>query len=196
MKITAANIIAKVKYATLFAITYIDRKGEERQWHLVSRNEQPKCISGDIRKVDATIIVPFHKKAKQLVVIKEFRIPVGKYHFGFPAGLLDPEEDLETAAARELKEETGLTLEKIYRKSPAIFSSPGISDETVAMVFAEVSGSPSNELNNASEEIDILLLDRKETRELMARRDLVFGSRAWLVMDAFVNFGEDYLTAV
>jgi ADP-ribose pyrophosphatase len=38
------------------------------------------------------------------------------------------------------------------------------------------------------------LMDRQEIRELLERRDIVFGARAWLVMDAFARMGEGYLT--
>jgi len=196
MKITAATVIAKVKHATLFSVSYIDRHGTEKQWHLVSRKKRPKCIGGNIHRADATIIIPYHPQTDQLVVIREFRIPLGDYQYGFPAGLLDPDEDLKIAAARELKEETGFTLEKIYRHSPAIFSSAGITDESIAMVFAEVSGVPSNEHNKASEEIDIFMMDRKQIRVLLNSEDIIFGARSWLVMDAFANFGVDYLRAV
>jgi ADP-ribose pyrophosphatase len=112
----------------------------------------------------------------------------------FPAGLLDPGETLAAAAGRELREETGLDLVRVYRHSPAIFSSAGITDETVVMVFAEVEGMPSIRHNTASEDIEVLLLDRQDVQALLCRPDTVFSARAWLVMDAFFRLGEDYLT--
>jgi ADP-ribose pyrophosphatase len=30
--------------------------------------------------------------------------------------------------------------------------------------------------------------------DLLRRKDIIFGARAWLVMDAFVRMGKDYLT--
>jgi ADP-ribose pyrophosphatase len=62
------------------------------------------------------------------------------------------------------------------------------------MVFAEVEGTPDTHCNEDSEEIDIFLMDRDEVRGLLHRRDIVFGARAWLVMEAFVTMGKDYLT--
>ena len=194
MKIIDAAIVTRRKFVSLFSITYLNRKGDTRQWDMVTREGQPKCISGDIRRPDAAIIVPYHHREEKLVVIKEFRIPVGGYQYGFPAGLLDPGEDLAVAAGRELFEETGLNLTRIYRHSPAIFSSAGITDEAIAMVFAEVDGTPSTLHNEGSEDIEVFLMDRDELRSLLARRDIVFGARAWLAMDAFVRFGRDYLT--
>lgn len=194
MKIINASIVTKLKFMTLFKVSYTDRKRKTKHWHMVSRSEQPKCITGENHRPDATIIVPYHKQKQKLVVIREFRVPVGGYMYGFPAGLLDPHEDLVLTAGRELHEETGLNLIRVYRNSPAIFSSAGIIDETIAMVFAEVDGTPSDHLNQDSEEIEIMLMDREEVRALLQRNDIFFGARAWLAMDAYVRMGTDYLT--
>ncbi len=192
MKIIDSTVVSKSKFVTLVAVTYEDQKGNTKRWHMVSRGEKPKCITGKIRRPDAAIIVPYHRRENKLVVIKEFRIPVGGYQYGFPAGLLDPGEDLASAAGRELHEETGLDMVRVTRYSPAIFSSAGITDEAIAMVFAEVEGTPGILHNEDSEDIQVFLMDRHEVRSLLDRSDIVFGARSWLVMDAFVRMGKEY----
>ncbi len=194
MKIIDSTVVSKSKFVTLVAVAYEDQRGNRKNWHMVSRVERPKCITGRIHRPDAAIIVPFHRQADKLVVIKEFRVPVGGYQYGFPAGLLDPGEDLAAAAGRELHEETGLDLVRVYRQSPAIFSSAGITDESIAVVFAEVEGRPDTRHNEDSEDIEVFMLDRDAVQDLLQRRDIVFGARAWLVMDAYVCLGSDYLT--
>jgi ADP-ribose pyrophosphatase len=194
MKIIDASIVAKLKFVTLFTVSYLDRKGRTRHWHMVGRGERPKCITADRERPDAAIIVPYHHRENKLVVIREYRVPVGDYQYGFPAGLLDPGEDLAITAGRELHEETGLDLVRVYRHSPAVFSSAGITDESIAMVFAEVVGTPGIRHNSDSEDIEIFLMDRQELQALLRRSDIVFGARAWLVMDAFVRMGPTYLT--
>jgi ADP-ribose pyrophosphatase len=193
MKIIDSNIVAKARFAALFAISYLDRKGNTKRWHMVSRDEQPKCITGRTRRPDAAIIVPYHRREQKLVVIREFRVPIGDYQYGFPAGLLDPGEDLAVAAGRELHEETGLDVVRVYRHSPAIFSSAGITDESIAMVFAEVAGTPSIHHNHDSEDIAVFLMERQQVRDLLQRRDIFFDARAWLAMDAYVRMGSAYL---
>jgi ADP-ribose pyrophosphatase len=193
MKIIDSGIVSKSKFVTVVAVRYEDRQGHPKNWHMVTRNDPPKCITGEIRQPDAAIIVPYHRLENKLVVIREFRIPVGDYQYGFPAGLLDPGEDLSTAAGRELHEETGLELVRVCRHSPAIFSSAGITDEAVAMVFAEVEGTPGTHHNEDSEEIEVFLMDREDVRQLLGRNGIVFGARSWLVMDAFVRMGKEYL---
>jgi ADP-ribose pyrophosphatase len=194
MKIIDSTVIKKSKFVNLVAVAYEDRKGNGKRWHMVTREAQPKCITGNIERPDATIIVPYHRRENKLVVIKEFRVPVGGYMVGFPAGLLDPDEAPETAAGRELHEETGLDLVRIYRHSPAVFSSAGITDEAISMVFAEVDGKPSRRLNEDSEDITVYLMDREAVQALVQRQDIAFGARAWLVMDAYSRFGRGYLT--
>jgi ADP-ribose pyrophosphatase len=194
MKIIDSTVITKTAFASLFAVSYRDRKGNTKRWHMVSRGEAPKCISGENRRPDAAIIVPYHRREQKLVVIREFRVPVGDYQYGFPAGLLDPGEDLAVAASRELNEETGLDLIRVYRHSPAIFSSAGITDEAISMVYAEVDGTPSIRHNHDSEDIEVFLMSREEVRDLLARTDIVFGARGWLAMDAYARMGAAYLT--
>ena len=194
MKIIDSTIVSKTKFVNLVAATYEDRRGNRKQWHMVSRKERPKCITGRTTHPDATIIVPFHRQANKLVVIKEFRVTVGGYQYGFPAGLLDPGESLSTAAGRELHEETGLTLVRIYRHSPAIFSSAGITDEAIAMVFAEVEGRPNTRYTADSEEIEVFMMGRGALKDLLLRANIAFDARAWLVMDAYLSMGKAYLT--
>jgi ADP-ribose pyrophosphatase len=195
MKILEAAIVTKLKFVTLFSVSYLDRKNKARDWHMVSRCETPKCVTGKIHQPDATIIVPYHREEQKLVVIKEFRVPVGDYMVGFPAGLIDPGEDIAITAGRELYEETGLELVNVYRHSPAVFSSAGITDEAISMVFVEVTGTPSIRNTSDSEDIAIFLMDRGEIRELLTRHDIVFGARAWLAMDAYVRMGSRYFAA-
>ena len=194
MKIIDSTVVNKGKFVTLVTVRYEDRRGNVKSWQMVSRKERPKCITGEIGRPDAAIIVPYHRQEEKLVVIREFRVPVGGYQYGFPAGLLDPGEELAVAAGRELHEETGLGLVRVYRHSPAIFSSAGITDEAIAMVFAEVEGMPGTRGNEDSEDIEVFLMDRNTVGELLQRDDIVFGARAWLVMDAFVRVGKGYLT--
>lgn len=194
MNIIDSTVVSKSKFVTLVAVAYEDQRGDRKRWHMVSRSEQPKCITASIQRPDAAIIVPYHRREGKLAVIKEFRVPVGGYQYGFPAGLLDPGEELAAAAGRELHEETGLELVRVYRHSPAIFSSAGITDEAVSVVFGEVDGTADTHNNQGSEDIEVFMMDREAVRDLLQRTDIVFDARAWLVMDAYVRLGNGYLT--
>ncbi|NQU66008.1 MAG: NUDIX hydrolase, partial [SAR324 cluster bacterium] len=78
-----------------------------------------------------------------MVVIEEFRVPLGGYQFGFPAGLVDEGETIQETTKRELFEETGLNVTAFLRESPPVYSTSGLSDESVVMVYVECDGEPS-----------------------------------------------------
>jgi len=126
---------------------------------------------------------------KKLVVTKEFRVPIWDFEYGFPAGLIDDGEDVETTVERELKEETGLELVKILHISTPVFSSAGLTDESCHMVLVEAQGQVSNKWLDKSEDIEVLLLDIKGIRELLAS-DKKIAAKAWGLLYHYAQTGE------
>lgn len=87
-------------------------------------------------------------------------------------------------------EETGLTLKRIIR--PSIFdtrTSPGITNERLSIMFAEVEGTPTNIHVEDSEDIEVYLLDRKEVSKIFKRREMI-DSKAALIMLRFAEDGK------
>lgn len=74
-------------------------------------------------------------KEKQLVLIKQFRTPVGAVIIEACAGLVNKGEKLIDAAKRELKEETGYDCGKIKQVLSA-YTSPGYSTEIIHYFIA------------------------------------------------------------
>ncbi|RLV50280.1 NUDIX hydrolase [Nocardioides mangrovicus] len=72
----------------------------------------------------------------RVVVLRQYRHPVGARLVELPAGLLDVAgEDPEDAARRELREEAGLAAEH-WEHLLTVYPSPGISSETHAIYLA------------------------------------------------------------
>ncbi len=189
MVIKDAKKLTDFRWLNLFAVRYTDRNGEDKTWQLATRAAQPKCMSGRFEPPDAVIIVPLHHSTAKLVITREYRVALGGYEYGFPAGLVDNGETPEAAACRELMEETGLTLTRVLRTSPAIYSSAGLTDESVAMVYVECDGEPTARHASSSEVIEVLLISRQEACRLCARTDLKFDAKAWLVISRFADDG-------
>ncbi|WP_435196286.1 NUDIX hydrolase [Natronomonas sp. EA1] len=59
-----------------------------------------------VTESESVVVLPFTPDG-DVVVIEEWRQAVGRVNFGLPAGTLDGDEELTTAAHRELEEETG-----------------------------------------------------------------------------------------
>ena len=190
IKIIKSQKLTRQKWLNLFDVKFIDKNGDEKSWQLASREKEPKCVTGDFKKPDAVIIVPFHKDRKKVVMTKEYRVPLGDWEYGFPAGLVDEGETVHEAARRELKEEAGLHITRFVKMSPPIYSSAGMTDESVAMVYVECEGEPSIAQNTGSELIEVKLISQSEASRLCNNSTLKFDAKAWLVLSNFAENGQ------
>jgi ADP-ribose pyrophosphatase len=187
LKIKGSRKLTAEKWLNLFEVSYIARTGDEKSWQIASRQNEPKCLSGNYHRPDAVVIVPFHTVRDKMVIIREYRVPLDDYEYGFPAGLVDDGESVEQAARRELMEETGLTVSRFIKVSPPIYSSAGMTDESVAMVYVECEGEPSNSANTDSELIEILFISPDEALDLLKDTSLKFDAKAWLAISQFAE---------
>jgi ADP-ribose pyrophosphatase len=173
------------KWLNLFEVNYVAKNGDDKSWKIASRQKQPKCITGRYDRPDAVVIVPFHTAKNKMVITREYRVPLNDYEYGFPAGLLEAGESVEKATRRELREETGLTVSRLIRSTPPIYSSGGMSDESVAMVYVECEGEPSSSANTDSELIEVLFISPSEAAGLLSDTALKFDAKAWLEISRF-----------
>jgi ADP-ribose pyrophosphatase len=189
VKIKSSQKITELKWLNMFEVAYVDKNGHDRYWQIASRAKEPKCITKKFRVPDAVVIVPFHTAENKIVVTREYRIPLADFEYGFPAGLIDEGETIEQASRRELKEETGLDVIKFTRMSPSIYSSAGMSDESVAMVYVECDGRPSKAGNTGSEFIEVELVSPSQASRMCENAALKFDAKAWLVLSEFAKYG-------
>ncbi|MHC5001334.1 MAG: NUDIX domain-containing protein [Planctomycetota bacterium] len=124
----------------------------------------------------------------RLVLTKEFRVPIDDVESGFPAGLIDANETIESTVRRELKEETGLDVVTIHHVSPPVYSSAGLSDESCCMVLVTAAGKPSTHLNESHELIEVLLYNVDDIRELLKSNKKI-AAKAWGLLYHFAATG-------
>uniref|UniRef100_A0A8C0J4Q4 Nudix hydrolase 5 n=1 Tax=Chelonoidis abingdonii TaxID=106734 RepID=A0A8C0J4Q4_CHEAB len=74
-----------------------------------------------------------------IVLVKQFRPPMGGYCLEFPAGLIEGNESPESAALRELEEETGYKGD-VVECSPAVCLDPGLTNCTTHLVTVTING--------------------------------------------------------
>ena len=135
---------------------------------------------------DAVCIVPLLPDGSVLLE-REFRYPLNSWCVSLPAGLIDAGETLEEAVARELSEETGYRLRDDI--APAVrplpqpgFSSTGLTEENVQVVFAQVE--PAGEARpDSAELIEPFTVARADLRAFLDANQLPIGTRCQLILE-------------
>lgn len=72
----------------------------------------------------------------KLVLVEQYRKALERSMFEIPAGKIEPEEEPELTAIRELEEETGYRA-KSFRFLQTFATSPGFADEIIHLYIAE-----------------------------------------------------------
>ncbi len=148
MKVLNKKIIYKGKFLSYIIKYFEDKKGNIKQYEFVRRKNNQKAV----------ICIP--KYNEDIVLIKNYRIPVDNYSIEFPAGLIDSGEEIENAALRELKEETGCVGE-VISISDSVFTSPGLTTEEIYFVEINVSNIDKQELED-SEDIEVVIVNKEK----------------------------------
>lgn len=172
-KITRITQKTENRYLNFYELDTVNKMGKAGKYFLTSRAktaDELKLVTGENTPNGVVIYSLYGEKKDRVVLIRQYRYPLGGYVYEFPAGLVDPGEDYQTAAVRELKEETGLDLktlevDDIYQKP--YFTTVGMTDESCATVYGYASGTISKRFMEDSEEIEVVLADREEVRRIL-----------------------------
>lgn len=113
----------------------------------------------------------------QVLMVKQFRLPTGKAIWEIPAGTLEPDEDPETCARRELQEETGYKPIDLVSLG-GIHPAPGYTTEFIHIYWSkhqEESKLPADEDEFVESEWKSFddLLDMVESGELTDSKTVV-----------------------
>lgn len=118
-----------------------------------------------IRHPGAVVLLPILDDGR-VVMIQNTRATVGETLLELPAGTREPDEPVETTAARELIEETGYhagSLKLVH----TFYSAPGISDE-VMYLFVATDLSEGEAAREATEQIENQITTLEEVRGWIA----------------------------
>ena len=120
----------------------------------------------------AAVILPF-LDADRVILIRNVREAVGGELLELPAGKVDPEEDAESCARRELEEETG------YRAGSTealceFFPSPGILTEKI-FAFVARDLTPVGQRLEEGEDITPVIMTWSEAMKLVRERRIEDG---------------------
>ena len=178
----------ETKWLKIYQGILTNKKGKEIKWDFVSRKNNP---IEDKNKPDAVVIIPIVRRPEGnlICITKEFRAPLNDYEWGFPAGLIDEGENFLTSIYRELKEETGLDCISVTQISHPIYSSAGMTDESVIMAFANCEGEISQQYQEKSEDIEVFLMSVEDIKKLIFDSNKKIGGKAWGILYHYYSIG-------
>ncbi len=177
-KIINSDLLYAGKFLELYKDTIEKDDKTTFMWERCSRKNKTKAV----------IIVPYHISENKFVLIKEYRAPINDYEIGFPAGLLDKNNELiGNMIVRELYEETGLGLNNILRISPFGYNSAGMSDESISIAYINVYGNISNKHQESTEDIHTFFASKDEIKHMLYDKNIKWGLKAWIICDMLVN---------
>ena len=127
---------------------------------------------GRARNIRAAVILAVEDG--HVLLVEQFRVPLGRACIELPAGLIgdgddDPGESTETAAARELEEETGYRAAKM-ESIGEFWSSPGMVTESFTLLRASGLTKVGPGGGTAGENITVHRIPRAEVPAFVAAK--------------------------
>lgn len=160
-------------YVNLYQIHSENKKGQPARYYLASRARDTADLqlsTGKNHPDGVVIYALYGEKKDRVVLVRQYRYAINGYIYELPAGLVDPGEDFHEAAVRELHEETGLTLH-LEKTEPFLeeprYTTIGMTDEACATVYGYADGTISQKYLEDSEEIEVVLADRREVQRIL-----------------------------
>ena len=168
-RISAIKKLSDNRYLNLYELDATFRDGNRAPYYVASRRKNVDTIKAATHdnRADGVILYGVYGENKdKVVLIRQYRYPVDGYVYEFPAGLVEPDEDMLEAGIREMFEETGLAFTPVQTARP-FYTSVGMTDESCGTIFGYCSGEPSTAHQEGSEDIQVVLADREECKRIL-----------------------------
>jgi ADP-ribose pyrophosphatase len=137
----------------------------------VVKNDSGKEFTFEIAKVQDAVAVLGETDDGKLILLKNFRYPVGEELYEVPAGLIDKDEKPEDAARRELEEETGYKADRVNVVGE-FYTSPGFITEKLYLFVAHGLKKGEQKLEPAEEGLVVIELHKDEGAALLLNNNV------------------------
>ncbi len=108
----------------------------------------------------------------EVVMVRQFRYPIGEAILEIPGGFIDPGEDPAVAIRRELLEETGYDFPEITHVGQ-VAANPGVLNNFTHLFLAAGGRKVAGQQLDHHEDIEVELLPQAEVRAMLARNEFV-----------------------
>ena len=118
----------------------------------------------------AAAVLPFLDR-RNMILVKQYRYPIGKYTYEIPAGKLDKNESPVQCVQRELEEETGYKARRI-EKMLDFYPSTAFSNE-ILYIFAAFGLEKGNCRPDEDEFVSTVIFDFKKAVNMMKSGEIM-----------------------
>jgi len=123
-----------------------------------------------LERGDAVAVLLYRPADQRVVLVRQFRAPIGDWLLEVVAGIPEPGEEPAAAGRREALEETGYQVEALAPIG-AIFTTPGGSSELIHLYYAQVEEgrrlAPGGGCVEEDEDIEVVELGLEEVWALL-----------------------------
>ncbi len=189
-----AKKLTDTKYLNLYELEAQTRDGTVFPYYMASREPDPekiKAVSHRSTPNGVIIYGVYGEKRDRVVLVRQYRYPIGDYIYEFPAGLVEPGENLTEAGVREMFEETGLTLtpKEAGPCTKPFFTTVGMTDESCGTIYGYCTGTPSSINQEGTEDIQVVLADREECCRILREENTAIMC-AYMLMHFIASEGD------
>lgn len=172
-KYTQIHTLFQNRFLNFYHMDALTDSGHPFDYYFVSRNKENEIkVLTKENKAEGIVIYPILKNdPEKIILIRQYRYPLGDYLYELPAGLIDEGENANEAAIREMKEETGCSFE-VYEEGFAGLRRPfymgaGYTDEASQVVFGYVDNIDGFQQLEDTETIQMLIADKEKVKQIL-----------------------------
>jgi 8-oxo-dGTP pyrophosphatase MutT (NUDIX family) len=111
-------------------------------------------------------------KDEKVVMVKQYRHGLGVVSTELPGGVVDAGESVETAIARELKEETGYVFES-FEFIGKLCANPATTNNYMHMFIAKGGEKVAEQSLDETEDVEVVLYTIEEVKQLVRENKIV-----------------------
>jgi 8-oxo-dGTP pyrophosphatase MutT (NUDIX family) len=148
--------------------------------HIYFTARRDRCQREDGTIIDPYFVVEMPTSATALaltadnkvLLVNQYRHPLGEVVLEFPGGFVDPGEDFATAMQRELLEETGYRFDSVEWVG-RVAANPGVLNNYTELFIATGGVKTQAQKLDQNEEIEVLEFSMEEFLEKVRKQELV-----------------------
>jgi len=165
------------------------------------RARKDKCVTPTgkiipeyyVVELDLTLCALAITENNEVVMVKQYRHPVGKTLLELPGGFVDKNETPEKAIARELLEETGYEFSK-YEYLGEVAANPGVLSGYTKLYLATGGKKIAGQKLDDNEEIEVELVSIDDLVELLLQNKIEQSLHTNCIFYALLKMGKFKLT--